>query len=203
MGLSTDGSIDRSFRPSDATQNNDEPRRNPTLPDRTLRKMRRSCSQQEPSLLRIEAKRAAQRKVILQVAQYVIMLTVDGQKAKYGAVKGIVETAQLVYPWITQHQVYAKMRLLKQPRQVMIYNTVDLRGGIPKGNTLAATRLLNERKRKALNDVTLQYNELRKGEHGKGILAKRGDHQRVINTVLEEYGLKLDAPSFTIAKDIV
>ena len=42
------------------------------------------------------------------------MLTVDGQRAKYGAAKGIVETVQLVYPWITQDQVYANMRLLKQ-----------------------------------------------------------------------------------------
>ena len=41
------------------------------------------------------------------------MLTVDGQRAKYGAAKGIDETAQLVYPWITRDQVYAKMRLLK------------------------------------------------------------------------------------------
>ena len=32
-------------------------------------------------------------------------------------------------------------------------NTVDLRGGRPKGTTAAATRLLNKRKRKALNDV--------------------------------------------------
>ena len=44
------------------------------------------------------------------------MLTVDGQKDKYGAAKGIVETAQLVYPWIIRHQVYAKMRILKQPQ---------------------------------------------------------------------------------------
>ena len=47
------------------------------------------------------------------MAQDFIMLTVDGQRAKYSAVKGIVKTAQLVYPWITRDQVYAKMRLLK------------------------------------------------------------------------------------------
>ena len=58
--------------------------------------------------------KSARRKVILQVAQDVIMLTIDGERAKYGASKGIVETAQLVYPWITRDQVYAKMRLLKQ-----------------------------------------------------------------------------------------
>ena len=89
------------------------------------------------------------------------MLIADGQKAKYGASKDIFETAQLVYLWITRHQVYDKMRLLKHPRPVMIENTVYLRGGRPKGTTSAATRLLNERKRKVLNDVTLQYNELR------------------------------------------
>ena len=44
------------------------------------------------------------------------------------------------------------------PRPVMIKNTVDLRGGRPKVITAAATILLNERKRKALNDVTLQFN---------------------------------------------
>ena len=71
------------------------------------------------------------------------MLTVDGQKAKYGAANGIFETAQLVYPWITRHQVYSKMRILKQPRPVMVENTIYLRGGIPKGTTAAATRLLN------------------------------------------------------------
>ena len=60
------------------------------------------------------------------------MHTVYGQKSKYGAAKGIVETAQLVYPWITRHQVYAKMRLLKQPQTVVIENTVDLRGVVPK-----------------------------------------------------------------------
>ena len=64
------------------------------------------------------------------------MLTVYGQKAKCGAAKGIVKTAQLVYPWITRHQVYAKMRLLKQPLPVMIENTVDLRGGRPKGTVI-------------------------------------------------------------------
>ena len=89
------------------------------------------------------------------------------------------------------------------PRPVMIENTVYLRGGSSKGTTAAATRLLNERKRKALNDVTLQYNELRKSAHGKGIVVKRGELQRVITTVLEESGLKVDAPSFTIAKDTV
>ena len=70
--------------------------------------------QQEPSLLRVEDTKAAQRKAIIQVAQDVIMLTVDGQRTKYGAVKGIVETAQPVYPWIRRYQVYANMRLLKQ-----------------------------------------------------------------------------------------
>ena len=94
------------------------------------------------------------------MAQDVIVLTVGGQRAKYGAAKCIVETAQLVYPWITRHQVYANMGLPKQPRSVMIENTVDLRGGCPKGTTAAATRFLNERKRKSLNDVTLQHNEL-------------------------------------------
>ena len=103
-----------------------------------------SRSQQEPSIFRIQAKRAAQRNVILQVAQDVIMLTVDGHKAKYGASKVIVETAQLVYPWITRHKVYAKMRLLKHPQPLMIENTVDLRSGCPKGTASAATRLLNE-----------------------------------------------------------
>ena len=39
--------------------------------------------------------------------------------------------------------------------------------------------------------------------HGKGVVVKRGELQRVITTVLEESGLKLDAPSFTIAKDAV
>ena len=48
------------------------------------------------------------------MAQYVIMITVGGQRAKYGAAKGIVENAQLVYPWITRDQVYAKMKILKK-----------------------------------------------------------------------------------------
>ena len=34
-------------------------------------------------------------------------------------------------------------------------------------------------------------------------MVKRGELQRVITTVLEYYGLKVDAPSFTIAKDTV
>ena len=38
-------------------------------------------------------------------------------------------------------------------------NTVDMRGGLPKGTIAADTRLLNKIKRKALNDVTLQFNE--------------------------------------------
>ena len=46
--------------------------------------------------------------------QDVIVLTVGGQRAKYGAAKGIFETAQLVYPWITRDQVYAKMKILKK-----------------------------------------------------------------------------------------
>ena len=48
------------------------------------------------------------------MAQDVIVLTVDGHRAKYRDTKGIVQTAQLVYPWITQDQVYANMILLKQ-----------------------------------------------------------------------------------------
>ena len=52
----------------------------------------------DPYLLRIQATKAALRKVILQVAQDVIVLTVGGLRAKYGAAKGIIETAQLVYP---------------------------------------------------------------------------------------------------------
>ena len=75
------------------------------------------------------------------MAQYVILITVYGQKNKYCAAKGIVETAKMVYPWIPRHQVYAKMGLLKQPQPVMIENTVDMRGGCPKGTTAAATRL--------------------------------------------------------------
>ena len=67
----------------------------------------------DPYLLRIQATKAARRKVILQVAQDVIMLTVGGQRAKYGSTKGIVETAQLVYPWRTRDKVYAKMKILK------------------------------------------------------------------------------------------
>ena len=47
----------------------------------------------DPYLLRIQATKAARRKVILQVAQDVIKLTVGGQRSKYGAAKGIVETA--------------------------------------------------------------------------------------------------------------
>ena len=50
---------------------------------------------------KIQANRTARRRVILQVTQYVIMLTADGQKDEYGSAKGIVDTAQLVYPWIT------------------------------------------------------------------------------------------------------
>ena len=48
------------------------------------------------------------------MAQNVIMLTVGGQRAKYGAVKGIVETVHMVYPWITRDQMYAKMKIMKQ-----------------------------------------------------------------------------------------
>ena len=73
-------------------ENNDKPRPNPTRPNRTLQKMRRSHCQQEPSILLIQDTRAERRKLILQVAQDVIMITVDGQRAKYGAAKGIVET---------------------------------------------------------------------------------------------------------------
>ena len=72
-------------------------------------------------------------------------------------------------------------------------NTVDLRGGCPKGTTAAATRLLNKRKRKALNDVTLHFNELRQIAHGKDIVVKRGELQRVITNGLEESVLKVDA----------
>ena len=68
-------------------------------------------------------------------------------------------------------------------------NTVDLRGGRSKGTTAAATRLLNKIKRKALNDFTLQFNELRQSAHGKGIVVNRGELQRVITNVLEESGL--------------
>ena len=68
----------------------------------------------DPYLLRIQATKASRRKVILQVAQDVIVLAVGGQRAKYGAAKDIFETAQLVYPWITRDQVYAKMKILKQ-----------------------------------------------------------------------------------------
>ena len=56
----------------------------------------------------------------------------------------------------------------------MIENTVDLGGGCPKGTTVAATILLNERNRKELNDFTLQFNELRQSVHWKGIVVKRG-----------------------------
>ena len=76
--------------------------------------MRSSRRQQEPFLLRMQDKKASRRKVILQVAQDVIVLNVDIQRAKYGASKGIVETAQLVYPRITRDQVYDNTRLLKQ-----------------------------------------------------------------------------------------
>ena len=101
------------------------------------------------------------------------MLTVGGQRAKCGAAKGIVETAQLVYPWITRDQVYAKMKILKQRGRgyealehgappatggAQLENTVDMRGGRPKVTTAAATILLNKRKRKAPNDATLQFN---------------------------------------------
>ena len=172
----------------------------------------------DPYLLQIRATKAARRKVILQVAQDVIVLTVGGLRAKYGAAKGIIDTAQLVYPWITRDQVYAKMKILKKRDRehealehgappatggAQPENTVDLRGGRPKGTTAAATRSLKKRKRKALNDVTLQFNELRQSAHGKGIMVKRGELQRVIATVLEESGLKVDAPSFTIAKETV
>ena len=108
------------------------------------------------------------------MSQDVIVIPVGGQRAKYGAAKGIVETAQLVYPWITRDQVYTKMKILKQRDRenealehgappetggAQPENTVDLRGGRPKGTTAAATRLLNKSKKKALNDVTLQFNE--------------------------------------------
>ena len=56
----------------------------------------------------------------------------------------------------------------------MIENTVNLRGGRPKRTTEDATSLLNERKRKALNDVKLKYNELKQRAQGKGIVVKRG-----------------------------
>ena len=76
--------------------------------------MRSSCRQQEHSILRIQATKAARRKLILQVAQDFIMITVDGQRDKYVSAKVILETAQLVYIWITRDQVYSNMRLLKQ-----------------------------------------------------------------------------------------
>ena len=60
--------------------------------------MRSSRRQQEPSILQIQATKDAQRKVILPVAQYVIMIRVDGQRDKYSAAKGIVKTVQLVHP---------------------------------------------------------------------------------------------------------
>ena len=122
--------------------------------------------------------------------QDVIVLTLGGQRAKYGAAKGIIETAQLVYSWITRDQVYAKMKILKQKvreHEALEHgappatggsqpeNPVYMRGGRPKGTTAAATRLLNKRKRKSLNDVTLQFNELRQSAHGKGVVVKRGE----------------------------
>ena len=60
-----------------------------------------------------------------------------------------------------------------------------MRGGRPKGTIAADTRLLNKIKRKALNDVTLQFNEFRQSAHGKGIVVKIGELQRVITNVLE------------------
>ena len=47
----------------------------------------------DPYILQIQATKAARRKVILQVAQDVIFLTVGGHREKYGAAKDIVETA--------------------------------------------------------------------------------------------------------------
>ena len=125
--------IDQSFCPSDETQKNDS------------------------YLLRIQATKAAQRKVTLQVAQDVTVLTVGGQRENYSAAKGIFETAQLVYPWIKRDQVYAKMKILKKRDRehealehgappatggAQPENTVDMRGGCPKRTTAAATRLL-------------------------------------------------------------
>ena len=48
------------------------------------------------------------------MVQDVIVLTVGGQRAKYGAAKGIVETSQMLYPWITRDQVYAKIKIMKK-----------------------------------------------------------------------------------------
>ena len=48
------------------------------------------------------------------MAQDVIKIAVGGQRSKYCAAKGIVETMQLVYPWIKIDQVYANMKILKQ-----------------------------------------------------------------------------------------
>ena len=73
----------------------------------------------------------------------------------------------------------------EETRPVIIENKSYIRGGRPKGTTAAATRLLNEIKRKALNDIALQFNELRQNAHGKGIVVKRGELQIVITTVLE------------------
>ena len=84
------------------------------------------------------------------MAQDFIMINVGGQRAKYGASKFIVETAQLVHPWITRDQVYSKMKILKQrgrENEALEHgaqpstggakpeNIVDMRGGRPKGTT--------------------------------------------------------------------
>ena len=105
--------------------------------------------------------------------------------------------------WSMEHHQQQGGEQPEGPQPVTIENTVDIRGGHPKGTTAAATRLLNKRNMKALNDVTLQFNEFRQSAHGKGVVVKRGELQRVITTMLEESGLKLDAPSFAIAKDTV
>ena len=87
--------------------------------------------------------------------------------------------------WSMEHHQQQGWEQPEGPQPVTIENTVDIRGGHPKGTTAAATRLLNKRNMKALNDVTLQFNEFRQSAHGKGIVVKIGELQRVITNVLE------------------
>lgn len=152
--------------------------------------------------------RQARAKAVIQVARETLKLSANGEKAKYGAAKLILSSAQLVYPWITRHQVNSKIKVLQQRgeksrAQVVVVNTVDTTGGRPKGTTVAASRNMSGRKRKALNAVTLKFNKLKQTAKAMGTKLMRGELDSLISTVLIESGLSLDDPSFTISKETV
>ena len=145
--------------------------------------------------------RKERKKTVHALAEHVFhnIQNSASRKDVYGDVREYIENKKRTFPWLERHQIYSRLKVLKEKLQKQANRIVETKitspgigskGGRPKGSTNAAKESLCFQKASAITKITNRVKEAQPLQHGQ--------YKTIHNEVIKEAGIDLKVPYKTV-----